>query len=77
MDPGESVALNQSKVFVAESPAKARTAASTWLMDFTQHGPLNIKRISVTRSEETFLAIVTYSENFYSVETTVSWKRFH
>ena len=62
MTLGEPIAPDQSKIFAGESPGKARTAASVWLGDFSQHGPLHIHRIRVARKQDTFLAVVTYSE---------------
>jgi hypothetical protein len=50
------------KSFTAESPGKARAAASAWLGDFAVHGPLNIRTIRVIEDGESFAAIVTYSE---------------
>ncbi len=58
----EPTARDQSRVFVGETPGVARSAASVWLSDFSQHGPLNIRRISVAQNQDTFAAIVTYSE---------------
>ncbi len=58
----EPMARDQSKVFLGESPGVARSAASVWLSDFSQHGPLSIRRISVAQNQDTFAAIVTYSE---------------
>ena len=53
---------DQSRLFEGESPGHARAAASKWLGDFSQHGPLRIRRITVSESGETFVAIVTFSE---------------
>ncbi len=53
---------DQSRLFEGDSPGHARAAASKWLGDFSQHGPLRIRRITVSESGETFVAIVTYSE---------------
>jgi hypothetical protein len=47
------------KMFFAPSPAEARVAASTWLNDFTIHGPLAIRSIRVEEDGETFAAVVT------------------
>jgi hypothetical protein len=53
---------DQSRLFEGDSPGRARAAASEWLGDFSQHGPLRIRRITVSDNGETFIAIVTYSE---------------
>lgn len=53
---------DQSRLFEGDSPGRARAAASAWLGDFTQHGPLRIRRITVSENGDTFIAIVTYSE---------------
>lgn len=50
------------KSFPARSPAAARVAASTWLGDFGQHGPLKIRSIRVVGDHEHFEAVVTYSD---------------
>lgn len=62
MTLGDPIVRDESKVFLGDSPGGARSAASDWLGDFSQHGPLNIRRISVTQHQDAFLAIVTYSE---------------
>jgi hypothetical protein len=56
------------KSFTAESPGRARAAASAWLGDFSAHGPLNLRTIRVVEEGEAFAAVVTYSEA--KVETT-------
>ncbi len=53
---------DQSRLFEGDSPGGARAAASQWLGDFSQHGPLRIRRISVSQNGESFVAIVTFSE---------------
>ena len=50
------------KSFAAASPAEARVAASVWLNDFAEHGPLAIRSIRVEELGETFVAIVTYRD---------------
>lgn len=56
------------KSFTGQSPCAARDAASLWLRDFTIHGPLDIRSISVSEEDEAFVATVTYAEA--SVEIT-------
>lgn len=48
--------------FQADCAGQARVAASRWLGDFSQHGPLNIRAIRVVPKDEHFVAIVTYSD---------------
>jgi hypothetical protein len=52
----------QRKSFTAHSPGEARNAASMWLRNFRDHGPLAIKSIRVTEEREHFVATVTYGE---------------
>ena len=49
------------KAFQGDTPWGARTAASKWLSDFSDHGPLHIRSIRVIETGETFEAVVTYS----------------
>ena len=59
----EMKAADQSRLFEGDSPGHARAAASRWLGDFSQHGPLRIRRISVSQNgDDCFVAIVTFSE---------------
>ena len=58
----EMRAPDQSRLFEGDSPGHARAAASAWLGDFSQHGPLRIRRISVSQNGESFVAIVTFAE---------------
>lgn len=50
------------KVFVAPSPAEARSACSVWLNDFSTHGPLAIRSIRVNEDGDAFAAVVTYRD---------------
>jgi len=52
----------QFRSFEGKSPGRARSAASKWLGDFTQHGPLDIRSIRVIPNEDRFLAVLTYSD---------------
>jgi hypothetical protein len=63
-----SQAIEKLKSFAAYTPGEARTAASTWLRNFKDHGPLKISSIRVTEERELFVATVAYSEML--VETT-------
>jgi hypothetical protein len=54
--------LKQRKAFPGDTPWSARGAASKWLSDFSQHGPLHIGSIRVIEDGEMFEAVVTYSE---------------
>jgi hypothetical protein len=56
------------KSFKADSPPAARDAASAWLRDFSAHGPLDIRSISVSEEEDHFVATVIYSNA--SIEIT-------
>ena len=46
--PMTSLEDEKSKSFAAYSPGEARSAATQWLSDFTDHGPLRIMSIRVT-----------------------------
>ena len=48
--------------FDAGSPGEARVAASLWLGDFQQHGPLDIRSLRVIPNNDRFLAVLTYSD---------------
>jgi len=48
--------------FAAESPWEARSAASDWLGNFAEHGPLDIRSIRVIPDRDRFVAIVIYAE---------------
>lgn len=56
------LAPDKTKIFEAETPGKARAAASEWLSDFRQHGPLNIRAIRVEADQDAFVAVLTYSD---------------
>lgn len=56
-----SDAEEKSKSFPGKSPNAARDAASEWLRDFSEHGPLDIRSIRVSEEGEAFLATVTYT----------------
>ena len=49
------------RAFSGDTPWGARAAASKWLSDFTDHGPLHIRSIRVIEVGEAFEAVVTYS----------------
>jgi hypothetical protein len=57
-----SDAPEQKKTFPGPNPCAARDAASAWLRDFSSHGPLDIRSISVSEDGETFVATVTYCD---------------
>ena len=61
-------AEEKSKAFPGESPNAARDAATVWLRDFSEHGPLDIRSIRVSEDGETFVATVTYADA--TIETT-------
>ena len=48
--------------FSAASPGEARAAASAWLGNFDEHGPLAIRSIRVDQEGEDFVAVVTYRD---------------
>ena len=52
----------KSKFFAAYSPSEARSAATQWLGNFKDHGPLRIISIRVTEEQDLFVATVAYSE---------------
>lgn len=52
----------KSKAFAAYTPGEARTAASAWLRNFKDHGPLKIDSIKVSEERDLFIATVAYSE---------------
>lgn len=56
------------KAFAAYTPGEARTAASQWLRNFKEHGPLDIKSIKVAPERDLFVATVIYGE--LTVETS-------
>ena len=58
----------RSKTFPGSSPSAARDAASLWLRDFSDHGPLDIRSIRVSEEGERFVATVVYAEA--SIEAT-------
>jgi hypothetical protein len=53
---------DMSKAFAAYTPGEARKAATEWLRNFKDHGPLKIKSIQVTEERDLFVATVAYSE---------------
>ncbi len=50
------------KSFAGYTAGEARTAASDWLRNFKDHGPLEIKSIRVSEERQYFVATVTYAE---------------
>lgn len=58
----------KSKAFAAYTPAEARKAATDWLRNFKDHGPLKIDSIRVTEERDLFVATIAYSE--MTVEAT-------
>lgn len=56
------------KAFAAHTAREARKAASDWLSDFKEHGPLDIKSIRLSEDRDRFVATVSYGE--LKVETT-------
>jgi hypothetical protein len=63
-----SLGGEKSKAFAAYSPSEARSAATQWLGNFKDHGPLKIQSIRVTEERELFIATIAYSE--MTVETS-------
>lgn len=59
---------DKRKSFAAYTPGEARAAASQWLRNFKEHGPLQIKSIKVAAERDLFVATVAYAE--MAVETT-------
>lgn len=57
-----SDASEQQKTFNGSSASAARDAASSWLRNFSLHGPLDIRSIRVTEEGESFVATVVYSD---------------
>ena len=51
---------SKRKSFAGYTAGEARTAASDWLRNFKEHGPLEIKSIRVTEDSDLFVATVTY-----------------
>ena len=62
MAPMTSFEDEKSKSFAAYSPSEARSAATQWLGNFKDHGPLTIMSIRVTEERNLFVATVVYSE---------------
>lgn len=58
----EPFAVPKRKSFAAYTPGEARTAASEWLRNFKDHGPLDIKSIKISEERDLFIATVAYSE---------------
>ena len=52
----------RKRSFPGESPSAARDAASLWLHDFSDHGPLDIQSIRVSEDGESFVATVVYTD---------------
>ncbi len=50
------------KAFAGKSAGEARVYASDWLMNFRDHGPLDIRSIRVAEDGAYFVATVTYAE---------------
>jgi hypothetical protein len=50
----------RSERFTAASAGKARGAATAWLGDFGQHGPLQIESIRTAAEEDQYVTVVTY-----------------
>lgn len=50
------------KSFAGYTAGEARKAASAWLGNFDEHGPLDIKSIRVAERQDQFVATVTFSE---------------
>lgn len=50
------------KEFAAYTAGEARTAASAWLKNFKDHGPLDIHGIRTSEDRDLFIATVTYTE---------------
>jgi hypothetical protein len=50
------------KEFAAYSAGEARTAASQWLNNFRDHGPLDIRSIKTHEDRDLFVATVFYTE---------------
>jgi len=50
------------KSFAGYSAGQARAAASSWLANFEEHGPLDIKSIRVTEDRHYFIATVIYAD---------------
>jgi hypothetical protein len=50
------------KTFAGYTAGEARKAASDWLRNFRDHGPLDIKSISVSEENKFFVATVLYAE---------------
>jgi hypothetical protein len=63
-----AVGGEKSKSFAAYTPGEARAAATLWLRNFKDHGPLKISSIRVSEERDLFIATVSYSEMV--VETT-------
>jgi hypothetical protein len=59
---------DKRKSFAAYTPGEARRAASDWLRNFKEHGPLEIKNIKVAAKRDLFVATVAYAE--MTVEAT-------
>ena len=56
------------KSFAAYTPGEARAAASSWLRNFKEHGPLEIRSIAVAPERDFYVATVAYAE--MTVEAT-------
>lgn len=62
------MAADKSKAFAAYTPGEARKAATEWLRNFREHGPLKISSIRVTEERDLYVATVAYSE--MTIETS-------
>jgi hypothetical protein len=60
--PISNLLPEKRKSFAAPSPAEARSAASAWLNDFSQHGPLALRSIRVDGDGDEFIAVVIYRD---------------
>jgi hypothetical protein len=54
--------MEKRKTFAAYTAGEARKAASDWLHNFKDHGPLEIRSIRVTENRDVFTATVYYAE---------------
>ena len=57
-----TASTRMQRSFQGISPDAARQAVSSWLSDFTEHGPFKIHEIRTDEQGAHFVATVTYSE---------------
>lgn len=50
------------KTFTADSEGGARATALDWLSDFSQHGTIHSRGLTVTRDGDKFIAKVEYTD---------------